>query len=124
MREQTRETPAGARICGHTCGTDQDDGECMACGQIDCPDGEPLHYHHDGCPCCSQRPDDVRTQSDLLEQTEKIRRRWVPSHGMSTDTPLGQAVKDIRALSARCTALEQERDHLKAEIEALKAGIG
>ena len=50
-----RETPAGDRIFRHTCSTPEDDGECMACSQIDCPDREPLHYHHDGCPCCSQK---------------------------------------------------------------------
>ncbi len=26
--------------------------ECVICGQRDCPHGEPLHYHHDGCPAC------------------------------------------------------------------------
>jgi hypothetical protein len=26
--------------------------ECMTCGERDCPHGEPLHYHHDGCPAC------------------------------------------------------------------------
>lgn len=26
--------------------------ECMLCGVRDCPDNEPLHYHHDGCPSC------------------------------------------------------------------------
>jgi hypothetical protein len=26
--------------------------ECMLCGIRDCPSGEPLHYHHDGCPWC------------------------------------------------------------------------
>lgn len=26
--------------------------ECMICARRDCPRGEPLHYHHDGCPCC------------------------------------------------------------------------
>lgn len=31
------------------------DPECMVCAVRDCPDQEPLHYHHDGCPCCSQR---------------------------------------------------------------------
>jgi hypothetical protein len=39
----------------HTC-TDGNngggDGECCACGARDCPHGEPLHYHHDGCPAC------------------------------------------------------------------------
>ena len=38
----------------HTCdGSPKDDGECFACAVRDCPDHEPLHYHHDGCPCCS-----------------------------------------------------------------------
>lgn len=27
-------------------------GECLACGERDCPHGEALHYHHDGCPSC------------------------------------------------------------------------
>jgi hypothetical protein len=27
--------------------------ECSFCAVRDCPDGEPLHYHHDGCPMCS-----------------------------------------------------------------------
>lgn len=26
--------------------------ECMVCGVLMCPVGEPLHYHHDGCPEC------------------------------------------------------------------------
>lgn len=29
-------------------------GECMECGMIVCPHGEPLHLHHDGCPACAQ----------------------------------------------------------------------
>lgn len=28
--------------------------ECMACGTRDCPQGHELHYHHDGCPACTQ----------------------------------------------------------------------
>ncbi|MFD1121871.1 hypothetical protein ACFQ2T_05100 [Methylophilus flavus] len=31
------------------------DGECLTCGSIVCPDEEPLHFHHDGCPACAQR---------------------------------------------------------------------
>ena len=30
-----------------------DGGECSICAVLDCPEGEPLHYHHDGCPACS-----------------------------------------------------------------------
>lgn len=26
--------------------------ECAVCGSIICPHGEPLHFHHDGCPAC------------------------------------------------------------------------
>jgi len=43
-----------ARTCSgdaHTCKND----ECMVCGVRDCPDREPLHYHHDGCPACWQK---------------------------------------------------------------------
>jgi hypothetical protein len=28
--------------------------ECMICGVRDCKGNEPLHYHHDGCPYCSE----------------------------------------------------------------------
>lgn len=30
------------------------DAECVVCGEIMCPHGEPLHFHHDGCPACAQ----------------------------------------------------------------------
>jgi hypothetical protein len=39
--------------------TDQcQDMECLVCGVRDCPDGEPLHYHHDGCPACWTPPNE------------------------------------------------------------------
>ena len=31
-----------------------DDPECLTCGVLLCPYGEPLHQHHDGCPACDQ----------------------------------------------------------------------
>jgi hypothetical protein len=31
-----------------------DGGECHQCSEICCPWGEPLHFHHDGCPACAQ----------------------------------------------------------------------
>ena len=34
------------------------DPECMTCAIRDCPLGEPLHYHHDGCPACSTERED------------------------------------------------------------------
>lgn len=41
------------RIPNHPPTTKCPDQECMVCGVRDCPEGEPLHYHHDGCPRCS-----------------------------------------------------------------------
>lgn len=32
------------------------DAECSECAKIICPHGEPLHFHHDGCPACDQTP--------------------------------------------------------------------
>lgn len=26
------------------------DRECTECGRIICPLGDPMHFHHDGCP--------------------------------------------------------------------------
>lgn len=28
------------------------DAECDKCAEIICPEHEPLHFHHDGCPAC------------------------------------------------------------------------
>lgn len=28
------------------------DAECEECGKAVCHHGEPLHFHHDGCPAC------------------------------------------------------------------------
>jgi hypothetical protein len=27
--------------------------DCLSCGQRACPHGEPLHFHADGCPSCA-----------------------------------------------------------------------
>lgn len=39
------------------------DYECHTCGEIICPYGEPLHFHHDGCPACAENEADERDQS-------------------------------------------------------------
>lgn len=38
-----------------------EDPECLECGKAICPHGEPLHFHHDGCPACCQ--DEARANS-------------------------------------------------------------
>lgn len=29
------------------------DAECAECSRIVCPHGDPMHFHHDGCPSCA-----------------------------------------------------------------------
>lgn len=29
-------------------------GECDECAMRDCPHGDSMHYHHDGCPSCAE----------------------------------------------------------------------
>lgn len=29
--------------------------ECCTCGMFACPENDPLHFHHDGCPSCETR---------------------------------------------------------------------
>lgn len=29
------------------------DPECEECAKIVCPGGDPMHFHHDGCPYCA-----------------------------------------------------------------------
>ena len=36
-------------------GTHQSGGECTVCSTICCPDSDLLHFHHDGCPSCSEK---------------------------------------------------------------------
>lgn len=31
-----------------------EDAECLLCGVLSCPLGEPMHFHHDGCPACPE----------------------------------------------------------------------
>jgi hypothetical protein len=38
------------------------DGECATCGEIICPHGGAMHFHHDGCPSCSEHGEAEREQ--------------------------------------------------------------
>lgn len=47
-----------------------DDMECMICSVRDCPQNDPMHYHHDGCPSCeASRQNDVSIEPDRLGTT-------------------------------------------------------
>lgn len=50
--------------------------ECTGCGARDCPYGEPLHYHHDGCPACyrafqAQHAADADAENKKTEEQNK-----------------------------------------------------
>ena len=50
-------------------------GECCdQCASIFCPHGEPLHFHHDGCPCCSS--DDIELPVDRGARHIARVKRW------------------------------------------------
>ena len=42
------------------------DPECLECGEIICPMGEPLHFHHDGCPACDGGVRSSKFAQDLV----------------------------------------------------------
>lgn len=48
-----------ALIAAHPPTDECPDPECYICGARDCPFHEELHYHHDGCPACSQALDSI-----------------------------------------------------------------
>lgn len=50
------------------------DGECMTCGWRDCPNNEPLHYHHEGCPsrCKSMNYSVSIVEKDLFTTQNKM----------------------------------------------------
>lgn len=60
VQQLLAERPDGAqriwlRVLDHPPTAQCPEDECMACAMRDCPDHEPLHYHHDGCPICAFR---------------------------------------------------------------------
>jgi hypothetical protein len=49
VSENTEVRDSACTGVAETCPID----ECFTCAERDCPQGEPLHYHHDGCPACA-----------------------------------------------------------------------
>jgi hypothetical protein len=57
--------------------TDQcPDQECLICGVRDCPHGEPLHYHHDGCPACYFDEEFPKHSEEELDEMEREMEEW------------------------------------------------
>mgnify|MGYP000131395158 CR=1 FL=1 len=54
-------------------------GECSTCGAFVCPYGEPLHFHHDGCPACTMRglpPPSEVFDPEPIQSHEEARDSW------------------------------------------------
>jgi hypothetical protein len=47
------------------------DPECDTCGELVCINGEPLHFHHDGCPAC-----DGKTNRFTARMQERADQKW------------------------------------------------
>lgn len=51
--KQLLQTGKRKQLCRDALLENCEDLECMICATAICPHGEPLHFHHDGCPACS-----------------------------------------------------------------------
>lgn len=38
---------------------DKQNGECSRCGEIVCPFGDGMYFHHDGCPSCGSHDEQI-----------------------------------------------------------------
>src|SRR5215469_8247999 len=61
-----------ARVKGHPLTGECPDLECLVCGVRDCPHGEPLHYHHDGCPTCYTIAHELLSELSAAEIAEAL----------------------------------------------------
>lgn len=52
------------------------DPECDECGKLVCINGEPLHFHHDGCPGC----DGKITRFDQIRMNREDELLWSGDH--------------------------------------------
>lgn len=48
-KERDRWIEIATKLVNHC---DKESGECSICSEIVCPHGDPMHFHHDGCPTC------------------------------------------------------------------------
>lgn len=53
------------------CNCPKNDAECSTCGTIHCPEGDSLHYHHDGCPACATTEDALERLEALIVQAQQ-----------------------------------------------------
>lgn len=93
------------------------DEECLMCSVRDCPHGEPLHYHHDGCPVCSVEAA-KRMQKVAQHVGQDVTLSWV----VTEKDPWWPSDPDEQKLpytvSGRLTAVERNADgHMLATLD-------
>lgn len=73
----------------HPSADDCPDPECEICALRDCPFKEPLHYHHDGCPICSQAHQIIYA-AIIGTVSVRVRERWVENMADNVLTALAK----------------------------------
>ena len=123
--------------------------ECEQCSVRDCPHGEPLHHHHDGCPACMQEDEDIEREDELDHQRAQdladaaadamfdadIRPRciqcggkWWPREGVDAQVMACEMCeRPTMATAAEAAEARMLRDRCKQlenEVEMLREAIG
>lgn len=85
--------------------------ESEAAGVLACPDGEPMHFHHDGCPYCMKAngpeiPNDVKPVSALSTSTS------VESKGKDVTGPESASADCIVKLGSSCAGIDRMENAL------------
>jgi hypothetical protein len=89
---------------------------CEECAKVFCPHGERLHFHHDGCPACSDDESAGVPPEPSQEQTVAKFVNWVKQ------TPHDSLVGDSRvAFDAQVRVLEQLMWYLEGKGDYLSA---
>lgn len=106
-----------------TCnGHNPDVVECLACGATDCPNDEPLHYHHDGCPACDNpcNTGSCGSESDdrYSESLDEVRTALANSNKVVQDARA--SLQDLLAVMDReILALERQERFEKVALAVL-----
>lgn len=73
-----RDDPKEIKCSGDIATCEKHGGECMECGERDCPSKDSCHYFHDGCPSCggaydesNETPEEKKSIDDLTARVQE-----------------------------------------------------
>ena len=93
---------------------------CDQCSAIFCPYDEPLHGHHDGCPCC----DTQIAPRDATELKVWRERRWmrlIGKNSMRPEQPTVKAIEGMRIKPGDTLVMIPERNLTLHQFERLNS---